>query len=161
MGSNDAGPIEGAEELGYSASCGPKLFDDIVAEMAEDVLEITSASARRLFAVFENALREQDSEREILEIHPLAPLPVDNSPAGDDEIIVSRVLISDENGICPRSGAKLRLIQLNDDERKQTRKSLLDLASSSYVEWMEKWGRKAENDGRALEALRQFADWLE
>lgn len=159
--SNDAEPIEGAAELGYSSPCGPRLFDDLASQMAEDVLEITSASARRLYAAFENALRAQDSEREFVEMHPLAPLPIENDPAACNDIVVSRVVVSDDSGICPRSGAKLRLIQLESDERKQTRDSLLKLAESAYLEWNEKWGRKVERNDSALVALSQFADWLE
>jgi hypothetical protein len=161
MTSNNAEPIEGTTELGYAAPCGPRLFDDLASQMAEDVLEITSASARRLYAAFENALRAQDGEREFVEMHPLAPLPIENDPAACNDIVVSRVVVSDDSGICPRSGAKLRLIQLEPDERKQTRDSLLKLAESAYLEWNEKWGRKVECNDSALVALSHFADWLE
>lgn len=129
--------------------------------MAEDVLEITSASARRLYGAFESSLREQDSDKEFVQMHPLAPLSIDNEPAADDELIVSRTVVADDTGVCPRSGAKLRLINLDSDEREQTRNSLLKLAESAYVEWSEKWGRGGEGDDRALVALKNFADWLE
>jgi len=155
----DADPIEGAVQLGYASPCGPKLFDQLAGQMAEDVLEITSASARRLYSAFENALREQDNGKEIVEMHPLAPLSVDNDPAVDDELIVSRTLVADNSGICPRSGAKLRLINLEPDERERTRNTLLKLAESTYNEWNEKWGY--EGDERALMSLTRFADWLE
>ena len=38
----DSEPIEETKALGYSAASGPGLFDELVGEMAEDVLEITS-----------------------------------------------------------------------------------------------------------------------
>ena len=126
--------------------------------MAEDVLEITSASARRLYGAFENALREQGSDREFVEMHPLAPLSIENVPGADDELIVSRVLVADDTGVCPRSGAKLRLINLKNDEREQTRKSLLNLAESAYLAWI---GKDIQDDGRALLSLGEFANWLE
>lgn len=157
----DSEPIEGATELGYSVPCGPKLFDELACEMAQDVLEITSASARRLYGAFESALREQDSESKFVEMHPLAPLPIANEPATGDELIVSRVAVADETGVCPRSGAKLRLIQLDRAEREQTRQSLLKLAETAYLEWSEKFEHKWRGDESALEALEHFADWLE
>ncbi len=156
--SNDSVPIEGAEELGYS-SCGPKLFDELVQGMAEDVLEITSASARRLYSAFENALREQNTGKEVPDMHPLAPLPIENDHAADNELIVSRTLVANDTGVCPRSRAKLRLINLEPEERTETFRTLLKLAETAYREWNEKWGR--ETNDRALVALGEFATWLE
>jgi hypothetical protein len=156
--SNDSVPIEGAEELGYS-SCGPKLFDELVQGMAEDVLEITSASARRLYSAFENALREQNTGKEVPDMHPLAPLPIENDHAADNELIVSRTLVANDTGVCPRSRAKLRLINLEPEERTETFRTLLKLAETAYREWNEKWGR--ETNDRALVALGEFATWLD
>lgn len=127
--------------------------------MAEDVLEITSASARRLYSAFENALKAQKSGKEIAAMHPLAPLPIENDAAADDELIVSRTIVADDTGVCPRSGAKLRLINLEPNERVQTCNSLLNLAESAYHEWNEKLGRATSD--RALTALIEFATWLE
>lgn len=155
--SNDSSPIEGAEELGYS-SHGPTLFDQIAQDMADDVLEITSSSARRLFGAFESALREQDCHREFVEMHPLAPLSIESEPAGHDELIISRTVVADNTGICPRSGAKLRLFKLDNDQREQTRNSLLNLAESAYNAWT---GKDGKDDGRALASLTEFSNWLE
>ena len=155
---NDSEPIEGAEDLGY-ASSGPKLFDQLVSDMAEDVLEITSASARRLYSAFESSFGKEDGDKEASEMHPLAPLPIESEMAAPDELIVSRTIISDETGVCPRSGAKLRLFMLEPDEREQTRKTLLKLAETAYTEWREKIG--VQGDDHSLVALAEFADWLE
>lgn len=127
--------------------------------MAEDVLEITSASARRLYSAFENSLRKQNGDEETSEMHPLAPLAIDNATAAPDELIVSRTVISDDTGVCPRSGAKLRLFKLERDERERTQKTLVKLAETAYMEWNEKIGQQA-ND-RSLKALEEFANWLE
>lgn len=156
--SSDSNPIDGAEELGYSSACGPKLFDKLVSDMSEDVLEITSASARRLYSAFENAFEGQATAKKLVKMHPLAPLSINNDPAEDGELIVSRVMVPTDSGVCPRSGATLRLINLEPDERKQTLDTLLKLAETTHQSWS---GRGNTNDGAALDALREFSDWLE
>ena len=156
--SSDSNPIDGAEELGYSSACGPKLFDKLVSDMSEDVLEITSASARRLYSAFENAFEGQAMAKKLVKMHPLAPLSINHEPAEDGELIVSRVLVPTDSGVCPRSGAALRLINLEPEERKQTLDTLLKLAETTHQAWS---GQVGTNDGSALVALREFSDWLE
>jgi hypothetical protein len=155
--SSDSNPIEGALELGYSAACGPKLFDRLARDMSEDVLEITSASARRLYSAFESAYEGQAAAKKLVKMHPLAPLSIDNEPAEDGELIVSRVMVDSDNAVCPRSGATLRLINLEPDERNQTLNTLLKLAESTHQSWS---GRGETKDNHALVALREFSDWL-
>lgn len=156
--SNDSPEIEGAEELGYS-SHGSKLFDQIARDMADDVLEITSASARRLFGAFERTLKEQSGDGEYVEMHPLAPLSIEREPAGDNQLIVSRTVVVDDTGICPRSGAKLRLLKLDEHQRKQMQGSLIQLAESTYNTWT--GNERRRGDGLAMSSLCEFSEWLE
>lgn len=156
--SSDSNPVDGAEELGYLPACGPKLFDKLVSDMAADVLEITSASARRLYGVFANAFEGKAMAKKLVKMHPLAPLSINNEPAEDGELIVSRVMVPTDSGVCPRSGAALRLINLKPEERKQMLDTLLKLAETTHLSWSERGGT---NDGSALVALREFSDWLE
>ena len=96
--SDSSSPIEGAIDLGYIHSHGPGLFDEIAAKMAVDVLEISSASARRLSnslaSGFENDDGKDDATSIIVsnnlqEVHPLKscpscanpPTPTNLSPA--------------------------------------------------------------------------------
>ncbi len=67
--------------------------------------------------------------------------------------------MANDTGVCPRSRAKLRLINLEPEERTETFRTLLKLAETAYREWNEKWGR--ETNDRALVALGEFATWLE
>jgi hypothetical protein len=156
--SSDSNPIDGAEELGYSSACGPKLFDKLAHDMSEDVLEITSTSARRLYSAFDSAYEGQAAAMKLVKMHPLAPLSINNEPAEDGELIVSRVMMDIDTADCPRSGATLRLINLEPDERKQTLNNLLELAETAHQSWT---GRGKTNDDHALVALREFSDWLE
>eukprot|EP00553_Chaetoceros_curvisetus_P010419 CAMPEP_0204633726 /NCGR_PEP_ID=MMETSP0717-20131115/27825_1 /ASSEMBLY_ACC=CAM_ASM_000666 /TAXON_ID=230516 /ORGANISM="Chaetoceros curvisetus" /LENGTH=91 /DNA_ID=CAMNT_0051651977 /DNA_START=153 /DNA_END=424 /DNA_ORIENTATION=- len=44
---SNSDPVAGAKEIGYNSDCGPEFFDELLQEMSEDILEISSASARR------------------------------------------------------------------------------------------------------------------
>ena len=62
---NDSLPIEGADEYGYTHSCGPKLFDEITSDMAVDVVEINPESATQL-----EMLCRWDTEKILQRFHP-------------------------------------------------------------------------------------------
>eukprot|EP00578_Thalassiosira_sp_NH16_P032595 CAMPEP_0181081076 /NCGR_PEP_ID=MMETSP1071-20121207/2912_1 /TAXON_ID=35127 /ORGANISM="Thalassiosira sp., Strain NH16" /LENGTH=947 /DNA_ID=CAMNT_0023162605 /DNA_START=375 /DNA_END=3216 /DNA_ORIENTATION=+ len=158
-------PIEGAQHLGYSCSNGPGLFDDLVAEMSCDVLEISSASARRLYnslAVgFQN---ESNSDNEdivvstLKEVHPLMSMPVARQSAEHNEVVASRVSLDRSTGICPVTDAQQRLIILEPDQRIQLHDDLLNLSTEQFAKYA---GKKSDDSpNRAREQLQKFSDWL-
>merc|ERR1719437_129164 len=49
---DDTNPIPQAIELGYSSTHGTTLFNELLTDMSNDVLEINSSSARRLYNAF-------------------------------------------------------------------------------------------------------------
>ena len=158
----DAEPIENAAELGYSEPCGLALFDELVTEMAEDVLEITSASARKMYNALAVGFKDQHAGRNLQEMHSLAGMRVFNDPSEDDEVVASRISVDHETGMCPRTKAKLRLVMLDDGQRKQLRQSLSQLAASETAKFAKGNKRKQEEDAqRAIEEMTRFADWLE
>lgn len=155
--SAESAPIEGAEKLGYSPGSGPRLFDQIASQMTEDVLEITSASARRLYTAFAST----DMGVNMADMHPLAPLALMNDSAADGELIASRVMVDHSTGICPRSDAKLRLINLEWDQKKQMQERLLELSKTSFVEFKQQFREDNLDEDFATKHLSAFASWLE
>lgn len=153
----NSNPIDGAIDLGYSVSCGPKLFDEIVQEMAEDVLEVSSASARRLYNALAIGFKDEHMARNLKEMHSLAGMAHLNKSASANELVASRVTVDEKTAICPRTGATLRLIMLEQDEKSKLKLSLQELASIELV----KFSKGKADSKRAVEELDHFADWLD
>ena len=173
--SNDASPIEGATDLGYEYSCGPRLLDEIVSDMAENVLEISSASARRLsnsLASGSKDIPKADSGNshsvvsKLKEAHPLAPMQVSKDAAAINEVVACRVLLNRSTGVCEVTGAQQQLILLGPDQRKQLHNDLIDLAGNQYTNYMKDIDlvrdKHAASDSanKASEQLQKFSDWL-
>ena len=173
--SNDASPIEGATDLGYEYSCGPRLLDEIVSDMAENVLEISSASARRLsnsLASGSKDIPKADSGNlhsvvsKLKEAHPLAPMQVSKEAAPINEVVACRVLLDRSTGVCEVTGAQQQLILLGPDQRKQLHNDLIDLAGNQYTNYMKDIDlvrdKHAASDSanKATEQLQKFSDWL-
>lgn len=162
-------PIAGAIDAGYSVSSGPKLLDELAIQMADDSLDITSASARRLHNAFISANAREAMISNLQEIPSLAAMPVNNELASDDELVVSRVTIDAATGLCPRTQAKLRLISLKKEQRQEFLDKLMKLAESQYLLHNKKSNvgnmegnkhLKQSDDVDAAKELRVFADFL-
>lgn len=143
-------PIEGATELGYRYSSGPKLFDLLASELAENSVEISASSAKRLY----NTLSSGSYGKAFKPLHPLQSLEVCNDEATPIELVASRVALDKKTGKCPRVGVQLRLINLNADQKQQLKKGLQFLAKSAYQE------RSGEDGTPAEKHLQDFGDWL-
>jgi len=154
-----APPIEGAKELGYSVESGPVLFDEIVSEMAEEIVEIPSASAKRIYNAFAQGFPDFNLEK----TSSLAPLKVSDERASDDELIVSRVSIDHSSGKCRRSGVKLRLIHLAEDQAEKLKASILSLAKSDQKKFEERLSTPEHRRTKrsADELLTEFLNWLD
>eukprot|EP00571_Detonula_confervacea_P017315 CAMPEP_0172298480 /NCGR_PEP_ID=MMETSP1058-20130122/1116_1 /TAXON_ID=83371 /ORGANISM="Detonula confervacea, Strain CCMP 353" /LENGTH=981 /DNA_ID=CAMNT_0013007755 /DNA_START=554 /DNA_END=3496 /DNA_ORIENTATION=- len=158
-------PIEGAIDLGYNHSHGPGLFDELATEMASDALEITSASARRLYNSLAIGFQSEsnfDNENTIVstlkEVHPLVSMPLTNQPTKSDEVVASKVSLNRSTGICPVTNAQQRLIILEPDQRQQLHDDLLSLSTEQFAKFA---GRKSsDSPDRAREQLQFFSDWL-
>ncbi|KAL7533901.1 hypothetical protein ACHAXR_005517, partial [Thalassiosira sp. AJA248-18] len=164
---NNSSPIEDAQNLGYSHSHGPKLFDAIATEMAHDSLDITSASARQLSNAlalgFKEFQRDPNSASDVVstlkEVHPLVTLPISRKLANDNEVVASRVSLDRSTGICPVTNVQQRLIVLEPDQRNQLHGDLLDLSEEQFANFA---GKRAEDSPkRAREQLQIFSDWLD
>lgn len=160
-----AEPIEGAQKIGYAPSSGPELFDALVSEMAEDALEITSASARRMSNAFAVGFKGDAMAKNLKEMHSLAGIPPCNDAALDTELVASRVTVSAETAECPRTGATLRLILLGEAQRSTLHDSLLDL-SKAAIEQLQpsrvpRRGGSLSDSEYAARELSRFSTWLD
>jgi hypothetical protein len=146
---------------------GPELFDELAAEMADDMLELNNASARIIYNGFARGFAASGGIG-------LEPIPDDAEPqvtnqlARAGELVVSRVEICKETAICPRTGAKLRLFRLSKSQRKQVHETLLTMAATQYEDFRGKlearFGEKMDNlEGSdfAIRELSKFSRWLE
>jgi pentatricopeptide repeat protein len=153
-----AKPIHGAKDLGYSTGSGPRFFNELVAEMAQEVVEIPSSLAQRLY----NAIVKGFPDAGLEKTESLSPLKVSMEPADEDELIASRVSIKSATGECRRSGTILRLINLNEDQKEKLRKSVLTLSRMEQVRFKEqnRMGsdrrRDRRSDVRADDKLDEF-----
>ena len=117
MHSDDSPELEGAQALGYSHSRGPGLFDELATEMAREALEISSASARRLYnSLAVGFQREGDAEdndsvvSNLKEAHPLMSMALAKEHAKSNEVVACRVPLDRGTGICPVTNVQQRLI---------------------------------------------------
>lgn len=159
----NATPIDGIDGLGYKNNRGPELFDELAGEMAEDVLEISAASARRLYNALATGLEGENFTNEVKPINTLAGVSTNNEEAAESDLILSRVSVDKKTALCPRSGVKLRLIKLERDQQHQLHKGLMDLSENQYEEFARNHGRKitAQDKSYAANMLCEFSSWLE
>jgi len=160
-------PIEGVQDLGYTYSHGPQLFDELVTEMANDVLEISSSSARRLCNSLAIGIQSEAGNEEdngvivsvLKEVHPLKSIPLSRQPASNNEVVASRVSLDRSTGLCEVTNAQQRLIILEPDQRVQLHDDLLNLSTEQSAKFA---GTRANDDpNRAREKLEEFSDWLD
>jgi len=152
----DSNEIDGIEEFPYSTKAGPSLFDVLASELADHSVEITSASAKRLYNAFERGFRSDDSQKNLRPLNLLESLRTDNEVAESDDLIVSRVRLDESTGKCPRSGSQLRLINLDPTMKERFQEGLLHLVSTSY---QERHRNAAKRDVHGN--LRKFGEWLQ
>jgi hypothetical protein len=172
----DASPIDGAKNLGFVYSHGPHLLDEIAKDMAENVLEISSASARRLsnaLAVGFKEAPEPNAESENLDIivssvkeaHPLSPMQITRQKVAPNELVACRVLLDRSTGICEVTGSQQQLILLEPDQRKQLLGDLIDLSHTQFLNYHKGIGshdKHAARDSKtkAREEIQKFSEWL-
>jgi hypothetical protein len=153
--------VEAALGYRFSATSGKKLFDEIMAEMAEDLLDITEASALELV----NAFNPKAKSSQV----PKLASPSDMN----EDVLVGQVDIDNESALCPVSGAKLRLFALEESQRRHVHDTLLEFARTQQAEFAEKLKRQRKKKGQSVELkdidetgeqgfedLSRFSDWL-
>jgi hypothetical protein len=143
--------IQGAVD--YQPASGPRLLDQIASQMAKEIIEISTASAKRLY----NALADGFPNSELEKTSSLAPLKLSETRAKKDEVIASRVRIDPSIGDCPRSGRTLRLIHLEETEREHLQESILALSRTVQLDFHQKQQtRTSKPPVRADDGLSEF-----
>lgn len=132
------------------------MFNLLASELADHSIEITSAAAKRLYNAFQRGFQGDDPKMNLKQLHLLESLRINNDPAEPDELIASRVRIDATTGKCARSGAQLRLINLDPAQKEKFREGLLYLVSSSYQE-RHLVGRRVDVAAK----MKKFGDWLQ
>mmetsp|Transcript_6199 Transcript_6199/g.11077 ORF Transcript_6199/g.11077 Transcript_6199/m.11077 type:complete len:571 (+) Transcript_6199:132-1844(+) len=145
---NDALPIEGAVDIGYTHACGPKLFDEIASDMAAEALEITPECATQL----QKALLSSASAHSTIAATSISSmekqLPPTQIPAKHNELVASRVDLDPSTWICPVTETQQHLVSLDPIKKKQLHDDLLELV-------------KDHMSSKAANKLKDFSDWLE
>lgn len=149
-----AEPIDGVKDLGYKEGSGPILFDQLASELAHNSIEITSASAKRLYSALQSGFEGHEFSGNLKQMHFLESLKSHNELASPDDLVASRVTLDESTGRCPRTGSRLRLINLDAEKKKQLQDGLVYLAVTSYEE------RQKEKNSKAQDDLRRFGEWL-
>ena len=157
--------IEGFEAFGYEAGKGASLFDAIVSEMADDVLEITSASAKEIRNALVAGFGTSKMSRNLYEVPYDCDLAAVNNEAADDELVANRVTIDSNSTICSRTKAELRLILLEENQKKHVHDTLLEMADTQFEAYetkLQKKGNKPSTleENYAGKHLQGFANWL-
>lgn len=153
--------IDGVKELGYKEASGPELFDSLASELADNTVEISSASAKRLYNAMLKGYEEDEQfiatndTKDLKPLHMLESLKRCNDPAGRDELVISRVALDSTTGCCPRTGAQLRLISLDAEQKQKLQNGLLELSAESYDARQKGMGEVAQSH------LSKFGKWLE
>lgn len=132
------------------------MLNILISDLAEQTIEISSASAKRLYNAFQRGFQGNDPKMNLKHLHLLESLQMNNELAEPDELIVSRVRLDEFTGKCPRSGAQLRLINLDPTQKRSFQKALLYLVSSSY---QERHRNATKTD--VAEKLNRFGEWLQ
>lgn len=147
----DAPPIEGAAELGYAPS-GPRLFDDLVGEMSEEIIEISLTYARRLYNALAKGLPKDSG---LKPLGALESLKLNNSGAiSSSPVSASRVIVDRQTGICPFTGTKLHLKHLTEAQKEYLKQGCRDLALEQQRKRLTRSNEMADDD------LNEFLYWL-
>jgi pentatricopeptide repeat protein len=164
----NAHSIEGASDLGYPDS-GPKLLDRIVSDMAEEILEITSHQAIEIRNAMVEGFCDTTSVRNLAKVPFDCTLASVDVPADPDELVASRVTITANSMSCPRTNTKLRLIDLETNQKERMHATLLKMADTqfeAYDAMLQSKGHKSSKasnmeENYAAKHLKSFADWLD
>jgi hypothetical protein len=136
---NDAAPIlppenlQGQQKL-FNHSSGPLLLDELLTEMAEDVLDLSPESAEKIVSSFQRGF---GSNSETIGTVSDQDLQLGNGIWSDSSqgVAVGKVHVP-ESGLCPITGATLRLLSLDERQRQHVHDTLLEMARQQSYEFL-------------------------
>mmetsp|Transcript_18129 Transcript_18129/g.20922 ORF Transcript_18129/g.20922 Transcript_18129/m.20922 type:complete len:679 (-) Transcript_18129:48-2084(-) len=163
---NDIDPISSAVTAGFSNTHGPRLFDELSQEMADDILELTNSSVRILYNALFSGFRESLPPS----AHPISShedIMKSANCAESNETILSRVTVNKTTAFCPCSRTQLKLYKLEQDSRKNVCRTLFSMAKEQFEEYNEKRKLnkkkyfKKQSTSFVEEELNKFCSWIE
>jgi len=166
----DADPLEVARQVGFGNTHGPKLFDELVQEMADDIVEITNSSAAILHNAFLAGFR--DSLSSVEDVMNASDMITRTQHAEADEVILNRVTVNATSGVCPCSRVSLKLYKLDEKQRENLCGALFKMAKDGreehYKKMLERKTRAKKklptekfNSSFAVDELESFCDWIQ
>ncbi len=172
---NDSPSIKGIDKLQLSSGCGPKLFDEIASQMANDILEISSDCAKEIRNSFVSGFAGLAAAKNLFEVPYDCNLAPVQFAAKEDELVACRVTIEQNNITCPRTNVRLRLILLEQQQKKRVYDTLLQMADTQFEAHENMLNQKqqknykgkkafkpsAQEENFARKHLESFAGWLD
>ena len=153
-------PIDNLSNLGFQATSGPQLLDELVDEMKEEIIEIPSSLARRLHNAFAEGFPNSGVEK----LTSLVPLKTRRDQVRPDECVLADLVPIDPfTGRCCCTGITLRLVHLSDPQILQLKDGVLELAADRQNQFANEVNRQksASRRGEAVDRLTSFFRWLD
>jgi len=143
-----------------------QIFDELLFSIFMNVSKLEYASAKQLYNAlavgFKSELnRDIDStmiSSHLAELISTEDIPMLTHPAKHNEVVAGRVLLDASTSTCPVTNVKLKLVSLDEDQRNELRRDLLDLANELYGKSPEY--KSTDCVERAANELVKFSDWL-
>lgn len=166
----DATPIDEAIQVYFHNTHGPKLFDELAQEMANDIVEITNSSAVILHNAFFNGFRDSLPSAQVVSTD--SQIITSTTCAQDTDIILNRVAINARTGVCPRSQVRLKLYKLDQNQRENLCGTLFQMAKDNHKDYHFRLMKRKKiknkalskndlNSTYAVSELESFCDWLQ
>ena len=171
VGTNGAITSTATSGAGHSFSdYGPELFDQIMNDLAQDMMEISEDAAKIITAAFQNSGKSSTLEEdEIPFLCEEEDVSLLNRGVRAPTVNIGRVRVNDTTAICPVSKSKLRLFALNDMQREHVHDTLLEMAKIQHQEFFQRStkgkkiaGKKENQDPEyGYKQLKLYSEWLE
>lgn len=127
---------------------GPELFHQLMEQIAEDLIEVPMSSAQRLY----NAFLEGCPDSAAAQSDFGTVVSGEDALCDDYGLVAARVQIDATSGQCPATGAQLRLIHLEPDQRHQFQNSVMELARQEQVSFQEQYNKKSKRKNKRVAA---------
>ena len=168
---HNAESIPDLKSLGLSehtSGCGPKLLDEIMNQMAEDVTEISEEAAEILFDGFQvgfglsTTRNETNTNSTESDFQGIPLCSKDGKVLQEQGVSVGRVTIESATALCPSTGARLRQLTLDHQQRKHVHDTLLQMSATQQKDYGARYQNRTKYKFSqvAEEELKKFADWL-
>lgn len=144
---------------GISSTTGPGLLNELLSEMSREIFSIPLPFVKRLYNAFAEGFPGEGLEQTT----SLKPLHLDQNKAVGNGLVVSRVQIDPNAGVCPCTEAKLHLVELTSKQKKRLKTSLISVALESqelFYDARRKRGLDTSNFTSFDKLLQKFEHWL-